>query len=454
MDIIDFTDKFQKIEIEYDFFAEIDSKGLLYWDIVRYDVFNLLYHKVCDTKFLKIENNPKLKLNKLITLFNNLLSFISFKIRISSSYKYICFTTSRNKDDNKKNIDLISDDILRSIHLSSLVIESFCKNTKDNRYKSVFDFGLLLATYKWRLKHKLCKNIPNTYNVTEVLKHEFNIDIDLNNGIDALIIKYKISNEYYLRLFQKIKPKAIFMVQNGIQKGLFVAAHQLNIRVIELQHGFIGYVHPAYSYPEIIRPENLNTVPDTFFSFSNFWTSNLNYPVKNIIPMGNDFYANRTVNESKEYDLTFIFANIYTNDLLQFINGLLQNGYKGKLCIKLHPNQFDEFSTITSLYSSYSNIEVISSQRSMGEVLSISKAIFAVQSTAVYEALHCKVKVYLYKIKNYLTHQDVIDNPNVYLVDKVADIIEFEKYSFIESEESTMFEPFKESLFNEFIQNL
>ncbi|MNT17733.1 hypothetical protein D3C72_1529060 [compost metagenome] len=213
-------------------------------------------------------------------------------------------------------------------------------------------------------------------------------------------------------------------------------------------------MHPAYSYPDTIQSGELKTFPNTFFSFSDFWTGNLNYPVKNIIPMGNNFYAKRTVNESKEYDLTIIFANIYSNDLLYFIDSLLKDDYKGTICIKLHPNQFEEFNIITSLYEAYDTIEVIASQRSMGEILSVSRAIFAIQSTAVYEALHYKVKVYLYKIKDYLTHQDVIDNPNVYLVENAVDVSELDKNDFIDSEECIMFEPFKEGMFNDFIKKM
>ncbi|MEN2400320.1 hypothetical protein GKZ90_0011055 [Flavobacterium sp. MC2016-06] len=451
MDILDFTDKFQKIEAENNFFTEKDSEGILYWDVVRHDVFYLLYYIVCDTKLLPSLNARKSKMALLSTLLNNVLGYINFKLKTSYKYKYICFTTSRNKEADK-NVDFILDDILSNIHQDSLVIESFNKNTSENRYKSVFNYGLLMSSYKWRLKYKFSKKMLDRYRIAEILKHEFNVD--LTSDIDAIITNYKISKSHYLLLFAKVKPKAIFLVQNGIQKGLFEAAHKLNIRVIELQHGLIGYIHPAYSYPSIIRSGELETLPDTFFSFSDFWTNNLNFPVKNIIPLGNNFYSNRIVNKSKEYDLTFIFANIYSTDLLQFVDNLLKNDYKGKICIKLHPNQLDEFNVITSQYEAYDTIDVIASQRSMGEILSVSKAIFAIQSTAVYEALHYKVKVYLYKIKDYLTHQDVIGNPNVYLVDNVADLDKYDANNFVDSEVSAMFEPFNDLVFNDFIKNL
>ncbi|MGO4821858.1 MULTISPECIES: hypothetical protein [unclassified Flavobacterium] len=453
MNIIEFTDKFQKIEIENSFFSEKDGEGILYWDLVRHDVFYLLYFKFCSTKLLPSVNARKSKMTLLSTLSGNILGYINFNLKASRKYKYICFATSRNKDADKKDVDYISDDILSIIHCDSFVIESFNKYTI-NHYNSIFDFGLLMSSYKWRLKSKLSKKVFEKYRIAEILKKEFNVDLDLTSDINGIITNYKISKSHYLKLFAKVKPKAIFLVQNGIQKGLFEAAHKLNIKVVELQHGLIGYVHPAYSYPSIIQSGAMETLPDTFFTFSDFWTSNLNFPVKNIIPMGNNFYAKRTVSESKEYDITFIFANIYSNDLLQFVESLLESGYKGKICIKLHPNQFDEFNAITSLYEVHDTIEVIASQRSMGEILPISKAIFAIQSTAVYEALHYKVKVYLYKIKDYLTHQDVIGNANVYLVENAGNIFEFDANSFIDAEVYTMFEPFNEKVFNDFINNL
>ena len=341
MDILEFTDKFQKIESENSFFSEKDSEGILYWDLVRHDVFYLLYFKVCNTKLLDSVNEKKSKVDMLYTLIGNLWGYINFNLKTSRKYKYICFATSRNKDADGKNIDFVSNDILNIIHGDSLVIESFNKDLSENRHRSVYNYGLLINSYKWRLKSKLSKKTINKYKIAEILREEFNVDLDLTRDINAIITNYKISKSHYLRLFAKVKPKAIFLVQNGIQKGLFEAANKLNIRVIELQHGLIGYVHPIYSYPNIIQSGKLETFPDTFFSFSDFWTSNLNFPVKNIIPMGNNFYAKKTVNESKEYDLTFIFANIYSDDLLQFVDSLLKNCYKGKICIKLHPNQFD-----------------------------------------------------------------------------------------------------------------
>jgi hypothetical protein len=453
MNIIEFTDKFQKIEVDHKFFAEKNSKGILYWDLVRHDVFYLVYYEVCNTKLLPVVDERKSKLVMLSTLFDNVLGYINFNIIARRKYKYICFATSRNKDSDNKDVDYISDDILRIIEADSFVIESFNKHI-NSRYQSIFDFGLLMTTYKARFKKKIYKKSPETYKIAEILKHEFNVSVDLTYDINSLIINYKISTEYYFRLFKKIRPKAVFIVQNGIQKGLFEAAYKLNIPVIELQHGLIGYVHPAYSYPTTIQPGNLKTFPTTFFSFSDFWSRNLNYPVKNIISMGNNFYARSIIPQLKEYDITFILANIYSNDLLQFLDSLLKDDYKGKICIKLHPNQFGEFDTITALFEAHDAIEVIASQRSMGEILSVSKAIFAIQSTAVYEALHYKVKVYLYKIKDYLTHQDVIANPNVYLVENAADVHKFDGYAFIESEVYTMFEPFNENVFNDFITSL
>lgn len=450
MNIIEFTEKFHTIETDNNFFQEKDDEGILYWDLVRYDVFYLLYRHVCNTELLKVENNSISKWSMLSSFFKNSIGLIKFKFISSKKFKYICFTASRNNGNDQNSIDIISDDILSEIKKDTLAIESFSKDNNKSDYVKIFDFGFLFEAYKHALKRKLGIKKNFTYKVCDILQKEI-ADVSLHSHIEKIISNYKIGNSYYKKLLKRISPETIFVVQNGIRKDLFAAANQLNIPVVELQHGLIGYVHLGYSYPKNFNSLNLETLPSVFFSFSDFWTNSTNYPVKTKIPVGNNFYAKRILDSKKQYDITFVFANIYTKDLIAFIDSLLKEDYKGRICIKLHPNQFSEFEIISSLFHNYSNIEVISNKKTISQILSVSKSIFAVQSTVVYEALHYNVKVYLYKIKDYLTHNDIINNPNVYVVKNASEVQVYDSYSFKKSEEDTIFSPFNKEVFNRFL---
>ena len=449
MDIIEFTDKFQKIEIDNKFFEEKDSNDLLYWDIARYEIFNQIYYELTG---IKIPGNEikKDKTKNLKYIINFIFGYIILRFRLFYKYKYIFFTLARNIDEKGKSIDIISQDYISHINKQCLIIDSFAtKETKNYGInKSVYNYGLMAEQYFSRVIKKIKRNNrTNKYVISEVLKREFNVILNIDHIISEALSFYIISKSYYQKLFNNVKPKAVFLVQGGIQKGLFSAAKNLNIHVIELQHGRIGYVHPAYSYPTQIKHEDLSTLPDTFFSFSNFWTKKINYPVKNILPVGNNLYA---------FDITFIFANIYTNDLLKVINELLLKKYKGQICIKLHSNQLFEAEFIRTLYKDHDTIHVIGIENSMREVLSISKSIVAIQSTSVYEALHNGLKVFIVKEKDYMTHQDIFDNPNVCIVNSIDDILDAISNDFIVSHESksNIFNSFNENMFLKFLNDL
>jgi hypothetical protein len=451
-DIVQFTKKIQRIEINNNFFEEKDSEGMLYWDIVRHDVFYLIYYHVANIQTIPSKINY---VSRFKNVLSNIFGVLNFKFRVNRKYKYICFIASRNKNEKRENVDHISNDILEQIHKDSLVIESFNRNKKNNKFNSIFNFGIIFENSKISLAQILKKeSIDLEFRISKILKNEFSIDINLNKSISEIIKKYKISKYYYLKLFKRTKPKAIFIVQNGIQKGLFEAANILGVPVIELQHGFIGFVHPAYSYPKNLKIKNLSTFPSHFFTFSSFWTENLHFPVKNIVPFGNSYFAMKKVKDRKEYDLTFIFANIYTKDLMKVIDDLLRFGYKGQICIKLHPNQISELKIIEETYKVFSNVSVLSNNISMSDVLSLSKSIVAVQSTSVYEALHNGVKVFIIKVKDYMTHEDILDDLNVYLIDNNQSIIKLTKNNFITTEKNSIFQEFKQNKFTAFLNNL
>ena len=456
MNIIDFTDKFQKIEIDNNFFEEKDSKGLLYWDLAGHEIFNQLYFELNGIS-MPATDVKKSKSEIIRSVLKLIGGYIRFRLKLLKAYEYIFLISSRNKDSHGEPVDIIAADTLSYLYKDSLIIDSFSAKSKkkDTSYDAIYNYGFLAENYISGITKKLRKERRlYDYAVSDILKKAFCVRLDINSILSETISGYEMSELYYSKLLRKTKPKALFLVQNGIQKGLFAAANNLKIPVVELQHGNIGYVHPAYSYPVQITPGDLKALPDSFFSFSDFWTKNINYPVKNILPVGNSFYASKINSDHKKYDLTFIFANIYTEDLLKVVSALLEKGYKGQICIKLHPNQLHEAVMIAAIYKLYDTIHIVGNENSMGGVLSLSKSIIAIQSTSVYEALQNGLKVFLFKEKNYLNHFDVFDNPNVYLFDIVDDILCSVDNDFIMSQEYNMFEYFNESMFLNYLKSL
>lgn len=458
MDIVKFTNKFHQIEIENNFFALKNSEGLLFWDVIRSDLFELLYSELVEKKTLNVSARKKSIFSTISSIFFHLIDIFSFQIKIIfKRYNYICYVCSRNKIDKNTYIDIASADVLNIIKNESLIIESFYQPNSISKEYKYYNSGLLFAKIKERII-KRTNNINDLayLNLVSILKKEFNV----NNFnpiilINTLIANFYIEYKYYLKLIKKVNPNAIFVVQNGIQKGMFAAAKKFNIPLIELQHGFIGYVHSAYSYPKAIKNGEIKTLPEYFLSFSDFWTKDFNYPVKKIVEIGNTIYSNKISKNKIIYELTIIFADVYTSILINFVDDLILNKFNHKICLKLHPNQYNDVEYIRKKYSKYSNIDIIYIEKQISEVLSISSAIMVIQSTCAYEALNNGIKVFILKKMDYGTHQNIFNDPNVVLIDSCNQIIqEMKKPTINDYNKVNYFKKFEIKKFTNFIEDL
>jgi len=452
MDIVDFTVKFHALETKYNLFHEQDSNDVLYWDIVRHDVFYAIYYELSGIQTITTSRNPSI-LSKIISIFKYGYHALRLSIALKAkSYKYFCFTCSRYKNENKENIDYAVNDLLLVIKAETLILESNIKFNDEYYHDCFFNVGPVINTYKFKVK-RLGRERKHysSFTVSQILKKEFGVNTDIDLVITNLINRYNIEYSYYLKLFKKSIPEKIFLVQNGIQKALFHAANNLEIPVYEMQHGLVSFIHPAYDYPKHVDLSHLKTLPTYFLSFSEFWSNNIHYPVKKIRTIGNTFFAQKPALKDKVFDLTFISADIYALDLIALLDDLLVAGFEKKIAVKLHPNQFHDLEYIKRHFSSFPNVTIVFNELSVKELLLVSQAILAVQSTCVYEALYYQVKVLIYKIKDYRTHEDIFDNPNVYQIVNHTEIKSCLNNSYISGNNIPFFENFKTNQFLELL---
>ena len=88
MDIIEYTKKFQCIEIENDFFSKKTPGGVLYWDVVRYEVFNVIYNRLAKAEY---NSTGQLSGLSLMSKIYHLLKFLYSTNFVK--YKYLCLLT-------------------------------------------------------------------------------------------------------------------------------------------------------------------------------------------------------------------------------------------------------------------------------------------------------------------------------------------------------------------------
>jgi hypothetical protein len=412
-------DRFLDFEKENHLFDLQDEYGTYYWDIFRYEIYPLL---LWEGGFLPSSEKKRTVKEVIIKAFS--MFYEPFRLFfICPKKENLFYLTSRNRvngkfiDQNAKAVyDLFSEQ-------DSLVIESF--NSYNHLKNSFF---LPQRIFRRLLKKEKTTDFSFLMNI---LEKEFG-KLSFNEAfLQKKISDYYVDLFFFSKLFYKKKIRSIFLTQNGIQKGIIKAANNLNIPIFEFQHGVVDIGHLAYNYPKINYKEGQVILPHTILSLSPFWFKELYLPNVEIIPIGNDYFYNplaeiaSTTDSSVAQSILVISSDVFGKDLSDFILELEKEGQLKEVPIyfKLHPNQFFEKEYYIEKLSSIKNIRIITNEQSVGELLKICNTVFAIQSTAVYEALQANRKVILLKKMSYLRHKHIFDRKNLHLVDTVQDFI-------------------------------
>ncbi len=96
---------------------------------------------------------------------------------------------------------------------------------------------------------------------------------------------------------------------------------------------------------------------------------------------------------------------------------------------------------------------MLTNEKNVTQLIAESKAVFAIASTAVYQALHNNTIVIILKKLNYHAHTDIFNNPNVRLIDEIEDFNQFwqNDLNFVEDEFYTFFKSFNKDLFKKIV---
>ena len=224
--------------------------------------------------FLRVYFRPylnNLNLNKNRKNPFLLLKALFFKIyNFFGRYDFLFFSDSNERKNIKGvYVDKYFDDIIEKLNGKSLLFElpvnKHFKNTKTEYIVSEVWVYLLAKIFFYFFKSY------NINDLDEILKKE-NLDIDYKGFIKDFKAKYFI----YKLILKIYKPKAIFVNCYYCRIALIKAAKDLNIPIIEIQHGIIKN-HDMY-----FSILNNLIVPDELLS----WGKVDNIIIKRVIPIG------------------------------------------------------------------------------------------------------------------------------------------------------------------------
>jgi hypothetical protein len=307
----DLMDRIKQIESEYSV-GTIEYGGIKIWPFIRSAIF-LTYD--FGESIVK-ENKPWNYLISKIGLIPRALKTTSLKMFFKKN-SAILFTSdlrSTQRCVNGKAVDVFSAlvteherDILPVIIRTRMTaIIPFSQYVNND----IFFLWKKLLTFIKRINEEKIVGKPILVNIVSDLQIEFNIDKYLLN-LFSFISVFKL-------YFKIIKPKKIFLIcYYGIEKmAASYVAKEMNIPVIELQHGVIHDAHPAYITKVNIKP---NPYPDYLFCFGEGFkkfVSPFIYPPQNIFIIGNYYIDYIKKNKDKN---RLLFLKKYNNMCSQII---------------------------------------------------------------------------------------------------------------------------------------
>ncbi len=427
--------QFLDFEKENNLFDLKDTRGTYYWDIIRYDVFEALMPK--NKVFI-----PKKHNKKILNIFRQIMGFIKLYFG-HTSRKYLFYLCSRDRDIFRNHIDKNVFDSLKVLdNKNCLVIESHY-NSKDSYF--------LPQNIYYRFFYK--QEFFDFNDVTKIIEQKYGITSINNEFLNRILNKYYSDLFFFKKIIKNFNVKQIYVVQNGIQKGIFRAAKELGIKTFEYQHGIVTENHIAYNYPKIDFLEEQVSLPNIIFSYAPIWFQNNFLPNVNILSLGNSFLYKQLQQNAKKTPIrgiVVISADDIGKRLLEFLrNEKLQKEIKNiPIYFKLHPNQFHQKHYYTEQLKNFDNIKVITDEFSVGELLENFNTLFTILSTAIYEALQSQRKVILLEDDLYNGDQkSFLEYSNFYIIKKVNDFISTLNTEIVTDKNVTFFAPFDKEAF-------
>lgn len=386
-----------KIEDDLDLFSyHID--GVYPWERIRFNVFaNILFEVGLYEKRKTSKNLSSLNIYNKIKIYNVLLfDSIFHNPFFIKNIDFIFWGHQRRKImDDGYYWDIYTDPIIPILdNYKSATIESYenWAHYKPAKTRNLYYSGMfqILSKINKYMSNYNKKNVFDFSSYVEGrIKQDFSVAVDIYSLTSNVISSQKGTYPIFSKFFKKTTPKICFTMASYSFEDFILAAKELSIPVVELQHGTISRYHLGYSY-EGNRVKQ--SFPNYLFSFGEYWKNSVDYPIpkKNVLSIGYPYFE-KLYEEKK--------SNIKINQIVfisQWTIGVSLSKFAvqtakrlhGKINIvyKLHP--WEEINECLIQASGDNLLQVVSGQTpSLYDLLSTSKWLVGVYSTAIYEGI-------------------------------------------------------------------
>ncbi|MDL2271193.1 CDP-glycerol glycerophosphotransferase family protein, partial [Methanobrevibacter sp. OttesenSCG-928-I08] len=243
----------------------------------------------------------------------------------------------------------------------------------------------------------------------------------------------------YLKLFKLKQPKQIFVVVAYENNAVVKAAKDLNIEVIEIQHGTISKYHLGYSYPNKTRCfngklEEIAYFPDKLLSFGDYWNNSSYFPIsrEHIISIGFPYFESNTKNymgvNKESNKILFISQGVIGKYLSKFAFELGEKLSSYEIIYKLHPGEYSSWRENYKYLldaSKLDNFKVIDNNNTpLYQLFAESNYQIGVFSTAIYEGLSFNCKTFVLDFPGVEYLDDLVDDGFICKINSVNELIQ------------------------------
>lgn len=278
--------------------------------------------------------------------------------------------------------------------------------------------------------------------IDSYLSDTFGIEAKLLERVKEVIQKIKTTTPVYTEWLQRINPNAV--VTWARPRYLIYACKQLDIPVIELQHGVIHRYHYDYSYPSV---SDVAIFPDYLFTFGEYWKEIVEYPIdQNRIRVTGYPFAKKQFqeykNRQKKKQVLFLSQPSIGTRLSKLATNFSLSNNDYHVVYKLHPREEDQWKSDYPWLQD-ADIQIASTEDlPLYALLSESAVQVGVTSTALYEGAMFDTETYILNNHNLMQVRYLLDN-GAKLIESSTDL-----ESYLEKKERAVVEGKKALLLN------
>lgn len=432
-DLIGIHESLLEIESELSLF-ERTIDGVAYWERVRFEIFKYFYSEcgVLGQAHGDIGNSWSDRMKGVYLWMRNLVWRNPY---FESEHECIFYGHPRRKLGSDGTWwDIYSDPVLDALDLDALYVEydHELEHKTPTRTDSVHytDFvnysGTLYRTFsKYSIPTEERRFLEQ---VADRFEEMLDVPVDVAGRVRDELADRRVTFPLYRRMLSRIAPEFAVLVVSYGKESFIEACQQLDIPVIELQHGVVTRYHYGYSFPGNRRKR---VFPDYFFSFGPFWHEQVPFPLpdKKVYDVGYPYLEQ----EHKKLDgssppgdnIVFVSQGTIGDRLSQFaveVESLVPESHD--VIYKLHPGEYsrwqEEYPWLVE-----ADLTVIDEQGpSLYQLFADASVQVGVYSTAVFEGLSFGLDTYVVDLPGAEYLADIVEDGVAQRVESATEFVE------------------------------